>query len=56
MIVKYNTWNCILQKFKVNRQIKDENVAIFFKNLQNVTMASISYHIIIIDLVIITHV
>ena len=39
--------------FKVTRQIKDENVTIFFKNLQNLTLASISYHIILIDLVII---
>ena len=53
MNVKYNRWNCILQKFKGNRQVKDENVTIFFKNLQNVMLASISYHIIPIDLVII---
>ena len=33
MNVKYNTWNCILWKFTVNRQIKDENVTIFFKKL-----------------------
>ena len=36
--------------FKVTRQIKDENVT----NLQNLMLASISYHIILIDLVITT--
>ena len=42
------------KKNKVNRHIKDENVPIFFKNLQNIMMASISRHIISIDLFIIT--
>ena len=42
------------KSFKVTRQIKDENGTIFFKNLQNLMLASISYHIILIDLVIIT--
>ena len=36
-----------------NTQIKEENVTVFFKNLQNVMLASISYHIIPTDLVII---
>ena len=40
--------------FKVARQINDENVTIFFKNLQNLMLASISYRIILTDLVIIT--
>ena len=35
-----------------NKLIKDENVTIFFKNLQNVTLASASYHTIPIELVI----
>ena len=30
------------KNFKVNRQIKDENVTIFFQNLQNVMLASVS--------------
>ena len=33
---------------------KEENVMIYFKNFQNVTLVSISYHMIPTDLVIIT--
>ena len=33
------------KNLKVDRKIQDENVTVFFKNLQNVTLASISYHI-----------
>ena len=34
------------RRLKVSRQIKDGNVTIYFKDLQNVTLGSISYHII----------
>ena len=40
-----------LVKTQSKQANKDENVTIFFKNLQNIALASVSHCIVLIDLV-----